>query len=320
MKKIFFYIDSFGLGHITRQIALIRAIGDKARVTALAADHLDVLEKSLPGVLIQKTSIGLKLIPEGLGLNVEETRKANSTLEDDFRKGVRKEINRMDQEKPDLIIADIPAEVFVAAHECNIPVFAVSNFGWTIIIEHIFGKDSNEYRLYADAYSRSNRTFMLPFNESMVPFANKKHVGLLRRRITRKLERRPGILTTFGKSTTNSFRVNETFYSLPDGELETQDHIAAAEAVLSKPAYGVVSEAVSAGVPLFLKKRKNFPESDHILRHLEGVKVVPDESDPAEWINEEMKNFDYGPVKQLKKKYSVNSDNLIAKELLFMIE
>ncbi|MDO8554702.1 MAG: hypothetical protein Q7S22_07885 [Candidatus Micrarchaeota archaeon] len=317
MKKIIFYVDSFGLGHITREIALARAMPKSIEIIFITRDHVDFIKKSLPGVRVEKNDIGLNLIPKGIGLDIEKTQLANVNFSEIFNANVRTEGLRIKKEKPDLIIADIPAEPFLAATENSIPIVAVSNFGWTIIIEHVFGKNSDEYKTYAEAYSNSNKTFVLPFSEPMSPFTNKKEVGLLRRRITKKLGKINGVINTFGKSGNLTSDLNG-FRTIPAKAVESQNYVAVANAIFTKPSYGIVSEAISAGVPLFLKKRNNFPESDYIFKKLEGVKVVPEDVTPREWITEEMKNINWKTIEKMRIKYKNNSDSEIADEVISM--
>ena len=317
MKKILFYVDSFGLGHITREIALARAIGDNAEIIFASNDHLEFIEKSLPSIKTEKTSLGLNLIPEGIGLNVEETKKANKDFIGKFETNIESETKRIDRLKPDVIIADIPAEPLLAAEKSGIPIVAISNFGWTAIIEHVFGKDSDEYKKYSEAYSNASKTLVLPFSEPMRQFSNKKRVGLLRRRITRNLGKIPGIIATFGKSG-EVISAGTFFRFIPDEVIESQDYVASADAIFSKPSYGIASEAISAGIPLFLKKRNDFPESDHILRQLEGAMVVPEWVDAMEFIEREMKNLDIEAIERMRDRYMKNSDSEIAETILDM--
>lgn len=309
-------MDSFGLGHMTRQIALVRALNGKTDISVMSSKYLSIIKKSLPEVKVQQTNIGIRLVRKNLSIDIEKTIELNKDFDEYFEKRVNEEMTRLRREMPDLIVADIPAEIFIAAEAVGIPVVAVSNFGWTIILEHIFGRN-HEYKTYVDAYSKATKTFILPFNEPMGEFSNKKLVGLLRRRITKKLPKRNGILAAFGKS--GSIRLGKGFYRIPESETEGQDYVAAAEAVFAKPAYGTVSEAVSAGVPMFIKKRKDFPESDYILRQIEWKKVVPEEANAEEWITNEMKNIDFDAIERMKKKYSINGDREIAQEIMKML-
>lgn len=317
--KILFYMDSFGLGHITRDIALIRALGSPHEVVAVSRDHHWMIKGSLPHTKVEKTSIGLRLAPSGLGLDAGKTRGINADFVEHFESGVEEERRRMEKHRPDVIIADIPAEVFPAAESEGIPVAAVSNFGWTLIIGEIFGKGGEEYRLYADAYSKASRTFVLPFNEPMEPFAHKERAGLLRRRLTRRLpKRREGILTTFGKSAASLPPSSGPFYRIPETEIESQDFVASASAIFTKPAYGVASEAVPFGIPLFFRKRPHFPESGYIARSLGWCRFVPEDAEPGEWISQEINNVDWEKVGKMKEEHSENADSQIAESILSM--
>ena len=249
--------------------------------------------------------------------SIEMSKVVNFNLREDFEDKVETVTSELKRTKPDLIVADIPAEVFLAAHELDIPVFAISNFGWNIILDELFGNVSTEGKLYSNAYSKATKTLMLPFHEPMKCFANRQEVGLLRRRLTRKMKPSKKILSQFGPESGFDFKMdNANFYTIPFDKFEGQDYVASSRAVFSKPAYGVVSEAVAYGVPLFLKERPNFCESRYFLKGLKGAKIIPDGVDVCDWILNEMDDIDWNSIKSLQKKYSENNDQTIATIIL----
>ena len=140
MKTISFYLDSFGRGHITRQVAVIRAIGNKAEIIVDSAGYLNEIQQMLPDAKVHRSPSFLKLIPKRLGLDIEMSKAVNFNLREDFEDKVETVTSDLKRTKPDLIVADIPAEVFLAAHELDIPAFAISNFGWNIILADQLGK------------------------------------------------------------------------------------------------------------------------------------------------------------------------------------
>ena len=317
MKTISFYLDSFGRGHITREVAVIRALGNKATIIVNSAGYLDTIRQLVPNAKVHRSALGLKLIPKGLGLDIAKSKAVNANLGEDFDAKVKKVHSELKKTKPDLIVADIPAEIFVAAHELDIPIIAISNFGWTIILDEIFGKGSKEGKIYSEAYSKATKTLMLPFHEPMKYFSNRQEVGLLRRRLTKNMKPSKKILTLFGAESEFDFkRDTANYYSIPSDKLEGQDYVASSRGVFSKPAYGVVSEAVAYGVPLFLKERPNFCESKYFLKGLTGVKIVPDGIDVCDWILNEMEDIDWETIDTMQEKYCENSDKLIASIIL----
>jgi L-arabinokinase len=62
---------------------------------------------------------------------------------------------------------------------------------------------------------------------------------------------------------------------LPNGipvdpeEFPFPELVHAADAIVSKPGYGIVSDAIAAGVPLLVTERDDFPETPHLLHLLE---------------------------------------------------
>jgi len=317
MRTVSFYVDSFGRGHITRQCAIVRALKKRTKVIFNCALYLGELEKMLPDAEVKRANIGIKFVRKDLDIDLEKTRAVNT----DFRKGFEAKVAAVTAElketRPDLIVADIPAEVFLAAERLGIPVFAISNFGWNIILDDIFGKGSEESKMYSEAYSTVTKTLMLPFNEPMDSFRNKQKVGLLRRRLTKKMRKSKKVLCVLGPDFGRSLNIDRNnFRTLPPDYYEGQDYVASSRAVFSKPGYGVVSEAVANGVPMFLKKRSNFCESEYILKGLKGVKIVPKDVEPFSWILEQMDDVDWDTIHKMKKRYLVNSDEAIASMIL----
>ncbi|MGV8085035.1 MAG: hypothetical protein ACP5N9_02155 [Candidatus Bilamarchaeum sp.] len=327
LPKVHFYVDSFGLGHITRQIAVARALSDQAQITFFSRDHLDFIRNSLPNAEVEKTNIGINLVQKNIGLDVQKTQKLNAEglFVKNFESGLAEENLRLKSDQPDVIVADIPGEIFLAAEKYDIPTIAVSNFGWTVILEHVLGKDSVQYEYYSQAYKKSSKTLVLPFNEPMKAFSNKKNVGLLRRRVGRKFNKKNAIVTTFGKSVEEinfPLKANNSFYSLPLNDTESQDYISASSGIFTKPSYGAASEAVSSGVRLFLLAREDFPESDYIKDQLLSEKcaiMVPGGLSPKNqlnWILDNSHTIDQKNLDRVKKKYSDNSDQEIAEAIL----
>ena len=317
MSTVSFYVDSFGRGHITRQCALVRALKKRTKVIFNCAGYLDELEKMLPDAQVRKADFGLKIVPKGLGVDLERTRELNASLRRDLEARVDAVTADLKATRPDLIVADIPAEVFLAAERLGIPVFAVSNFGWNIILDEIFGKGSEEGKMYSEAYSTATKTLVLPFNEPMSSFRNRQKVGLLRRRLTKRMRKSKKVLCFLGPDFGRALNIDRrNFWALPPDYYEGQDYVASSRAVFSKPAYGVCSEAVANGIPMFLKKRSNFCESEYILKALKGVKMVPEDTDPFSWILGQMEDVNWVTLRKIKEKYLVNSDEEIASMIL----
>jgi hypothetical protein len=295
----------------------MRALGNKARIIVNSAGYLDEIRQMVPDAEVHQAPYFLKLIPKGLGLDIEMSKAVNFNLREEFEAKVEEVASDLKRTEPDLIVADIPAELFLAAHELGIPILAISNFGWTIILDEIFGKSSKEGKLYSNAYSKATKTLMLPFHEPMEYFSNRQEVGLLRRRLTKKMKPSKKVLSLFGAESGFDFKMDKAdFYTIPSDKFEGQDYVASSRAVFSKPGYGVVSEAVANGVPLFLKERPNFCESRYFLKGLKGAKIVPDGVDVCDWILNEMNDIDWEAIDSMREKYCENSDQAIASIIL----
>lgn len=201
------------------------------------------------------------------------------------------------KEKPRLIVGDIPPLAFAAAAKNKIPSIALGNFSWDWILapyamefpQHVFIVE--EIR---KAYSHANLLLRLPFHGDMSAFQKIKDVPLIARKAIRPRreiladlglspkEKRKIILFSFGKndfahiSFTRSPELKNTlFISFQnpggwkaenvlqialDSPICFQDVVAASDAVVTKPGYGILSECLANRTPIVYTSRDDFVE------------------------------------------------------------
>jgi hypothetical protein len=196
-----------------------------------------------------------------------------------------------------VVLGDIPPLAFEAAASAGVPSVALANFSWDWIYRHLAVRqaglaDATEWA--ASAYRKATLLLRLPFAGDLSVFPRVEDVPLVARRprvapteSRRRLDlpRERVVLWSFGghalagfdydvlgqlgrfrfvvTDTTGESPANVTRVS--DGQLERLglsyvDLVAAAEVVVTKPGYGIVSDALGARTRLVYTDRGDFPE------------------------------------------------------------
>jgi hypothetical protein len=218
-----------------------------------------------------------------------------------------------------LVVGDIPPLAFAAADAAGVPALAHGNFSWDWIYRHLATRQpvlAEAADRAARAYARADGLFRLPFAGDLSAFRNVRDVPLVarrpvvpkaeaRRRLS--LDERPMALVTFGgigglgpgarglgEIPGWQFLVtgppgagsaaNVRHLSTPElsaAGLAYPDLVGAADVVVTKPGYGIVSDCVGAGVRLVYTDRGDFPEYPimvgEMTRYLPAVHVPNDD-------------------------------------------
>jgi L-arabinokinase len=196
-----------------------------------------------------------------------------------------------------LVMGDVPPLAFRAAARAGVPGIGVTNFSWDWIYRHLARHEPGLAAAADDAaaaYAQATRLLQLPFAGDLSAFAHRTPMPLVVRRasVTRAEGRRrlgvglaPAVLLSFGGlglpglefsvfSKLRSFQ----FLSEPTGsdapptlrvvslaELAAHgmtylDLVAAADVVVTKPGYGIVSDAIACRTRMVYTERGDFPE------------------------------------------------------------
>jgi hypothetical protein len=187
--------------------------------------------------------------------------------------------------RADLVVGDIPPLAFAAAARAGVKSLALGNFTW----DWIYGIYPAFDTLAPDvipairaAYATATRALRLPFHGGFEPMAAvTDDIPLIARRSrrdpaeTRRLlgvaAGRPFVLASFGAYGAplpyDAIRASEQFTLLLVEQLAPQgllyeDLVAAADVVVSKPGYGIVSECIANNTALLYTSRGHFIEYD----------------------------------------------------------
>jgi L-arabinokinase len=289
---IVFYISGHGFGHASRDIEVINALGaartDMREVQIVARTTVPawLFGRARGAIDIQpiETDTGLIQI-DSLRFDERESARQAAAFYRTFDERVDAEARVLRTARADLVVGDIPPLAFAAARRAGVRSMAIGNFTW----DWIYAAYPAFEELAPDvipairtAYGTATRALRLPFHGGFEPMAAvTDDIPLIARRSrrdpadTRRLlgiaGDRPVVLASFGAygaplpydavQARGEFTLL-TVERLPPHGLEYPDLVAAADVVLSKPGYGIVSECIANGTALLYASRGRFVEYD----------------------------------------------------------
>ena len=287
---VVFYISGHGFGHASRDIELIREI------CARRPDARVIVRTSVPrwlfapvaGAAVEvqalETDTGLVQI-DSLRFDEEETARQAARFYADFDRRVTIEAELIRGVRADLVVGDIPPLACAAAERAGVPSVALGNFTWDWIysIYPAFDRIAPDVMpTIRRAYAAATHALRLPLHGGFEPMsAVTREIPFIARRSTRDPAdtRRllgltgdwPIVLPSFGGYAvdlpletlrrSSRFTLIEPVSELPAGVLY-QDLVAAADVVVTRPGYGIVSECVANDTALLYTSRGRFIEYD----------------------------------------------------------
>jgi hypothetical protein len=287
--KIVFYVSGHGFGHASRDVELIDAIAGADRgarfvVRTSAPDWLFARARATVDVQPLATDTGLVQI-DSLRFDEPETVRQAAAFYRSFDERADAEARLLEAAGADLVVGDIPPLAFAAAERARVKSLAIGNFTW----DWIYGVYPAFESLAPDvipairaAYATATRALRLPFHGGFEPMAAvTDDIPLIARRSRRDRSEtrrrlgigagRPVVLASFGAYGAplpfDAIRASGqftllTFEQRPPRGLEYEDVVAAADVVVSKPGYGIVSECIANNTALLYTSRGHFIEYD----------------------------------------------------------
>lgn len=198
-----------------------------------------------------------------------------------------------------LVLADLPPLAFEAAAAAGVPSVGLANFSWDWIYGHLAKRNrgfAEPARSAAAAYAQAALLLELPFAGDLRAFKRREAIPMVARarRRPREEARRllgigdePSVLLSFGGLGLPGFdprvlaglhayrfllEIETEEQALPSNVLRVTraalaaaglryvDVIGAADVVVTKPGYGIVTDCIAAGSRLVYTDRGDFPE------------------------------------------------------------
>ena len=217
---------------------------------------------------------------------------------------VRREVRWLRESGISLVLGDIPPLAFDAAADAGVQSIALANFSWDWIYRHLAARQPALHEAAdraAAAYGRCGVLLELPFAGDLSAFPRRVRIPLVARqpRIARQQARQrlkvdgTVVLISFGglglpgfdpavlaRMPAFTFMVSDASGPLPvnvrlvgaaemeAAGLEYVDLVGAADVVVTKPGYGIVSDAIAAGTRMIYTDRGDFPEYPILVREM----------------------------------------------------
>jgi len=234
---------------------------------------------------------------DALSIDEAETARRFAVFASRWAETVAGEADFLRASGAQVVLGDIPPLAFAAAAGAGLPGVGLANFSWDWIYRHA-ARRAPELLTAAEhcasAYARAALLLRLPFAGDLGAFPHIEDVPLVARRprvvkaeARRRLglDPRPAVLVSFGGIGLSGFRpsvlaplrdfqflVPEEGEDLPPNVqviggprlsalgLGYEDVVGAADVVVTKPGYGIVTDAISARTRLIYTDRGDFPE------------------------------------------------------------
>jgi uncharacterized protein (TIGR00661 family) len=357
MKRIAYYISDYGFGHAARSVALIRhllAMGEDIRIIICHSFALQFLRESLKGenrvaFHTVETDIGYMLQKDSIEPDVEKLNVEYKKYVQKWNFLIEQERDFLQTNRVDLVISDICAFPFEAAYTLGIPSIGISNFTWHTAYQGLIAdslleplKEAYEKMTYFFSLAGSKepnwgmkgtkqfgffarnvesnevnriRKLVNPTGDKLVVF-----FGLGMKINIEQLERLPiwGSPNCIFLVSSNVQVQGSNVFVIPKDYIESQHYIAAADLVISKPGWGIVSEAVCARKPLLILDRQMLKEDQNTILYLKEnhlCKTITWSELHHFVINEEFINELQNQHKH-DGDFLVNQADIISKEIL----
>lgn len=305
-RQIAFYVTGHGFGHSTRVAALINALWERAPdvqalVITSAPEWLFRLNLRRPFTYRHLVTDVGTVQRDALHLDVDETLARCRAFLDGQEEVQDGEARLLKANGVDLVMGDIPPMAFEIAQRLGVPGVAMTNFSWDWIYTP-YARGRPGFTEIIDrirrGYGRANLLLRLPLHGDLSAFPAIRDIPLVTRQAVRgRAEVRAAlgfpkdarlILLSFGgfdargipfdrlgELAPYQFLVTMPVSGVPpnvhpvgfDGLLY-EDIVAASDAVLTKPGYGIVADCLANRVPVIYTSRGEFPEYEALVEGL----------------------------------------------------
>jgi L-arabinokinase len=311
MAHVAFYITGHGFGHCTRMAAVAAALAQRIpglRLSLITPAPEWLLRRNLPYPFFyrqQALDVGV-IQQDSLHLDPAATLAACAQLHRNLPGVIEDEAARLRQDGVDLVVGDIPPAAFRVARRAGLPGVGISNFSWDwIYADYVAALPGYApvVQSIRDDYALADLLLRLPFHGPCDAFPVVRDIPMIARlaRLPRDVVRgglglngaHPVILLSFGGFDIQGIDWDhvETLYEycflttqptprpLRNVRLVTQENfsyvdlIAQADAVVTKPGYGIVSDCLANRTPVLYTSRGQFAEYVRLVAGLEQFGV-----------------------------------------------
>ncbi len=321
------YVSGHGFGHFTRSEAVLeRVAAAGVRVHVRTDQRALVLARRAPwAASVTEVDTGPGAIQRGpIEVDLDATLGALERYVASFDELARREADELAKLGVHAVYADVPPVAFEAAARAGLPSIGLANFSWSWIYSDYATRAPRFATLAGrleEAERRATRFLRLPLSGGLAHFPGGEDVPLVARAPTRSREdarrllpvpegeTRPVVLLSFGGfgeglDLAAAAAKNEDHFfvafapprgpapanlrAIPhDHGLPHQDLVLGADAIVGKPGYGTVAEAIVARRAFVHCPRGQFREYPVLVRgieeHLPNTPISIEELMAGEW-------------------------------------
>lgn len=327
MPTIVAYVSGHGYGHAVRTAEVLGALAARLpdlRVELRSTVPASFFELPCP-VRSARVALDVGIVQQdGLTLDLEATLRACERLRAEAPEKIEAELRDLRGREPSLVFSDIPALAFDVAERLAVPGVGMTNFSWDWIYAD-YSSDLPAFaavaEFFRDSYAKATLLLRLPFHGDLSAFPSVRDISLVARRSSLdrgEARRRLGIpesakvvLLSFGAygvdlecepeappgvvflAPTSSRRLPASGVRAVDLResrrlgLGHPELVAASDAVMTKPGYGIVAECLAHGVGVVYTSRGRFAEYDILVsaieRHLPSAFLSNEELREGRW-------------------------------------
>jgi hypothetical protein len=302
------YVSGHGFGHAVRSAELASALLARTADVLVRTDAPAWLFPS-GSTYLSGPPVDVGVVQhDGLEFDIDATRQRWSEFGAGFEAMVEAEARQMRQHNVDFVVGDMPPLAFAAAARAGLPSAAVTNFGWDWIYAAWPAMDA-AIACVQHAYHQANVLYRLPLHsdcpDAFPAFRTIEDVPLIARmaRRTRNAVRAElglhptehVVLISFGAfqadrlDLANLARLEDYVFVItppiasravhvPDNvvriDAQPPDYVsllAACDAILTKPGYGIVADCLANRVAVLFTDRGPFREYDVLAEALQSL-------------------------------------------------
>ena len=278
----------------------VREEDPAARITVVSQAPESLFRTAIPGDLTYRSiecDVGL-VQRDAVTIDVRGTAKACQAFSETWEERVEAEARWLGEVGADVVLGDVPPLAFAAAARAGVSSVALANFSWDWIYEHLSAADpvlAEAAEQARAAYSQTGLLLRLPFAGDLSAFPRMENIPLVARRPRVGGEEgrrrlgfggRPLVLLSFGgigfrgpspealgllgefdfivdaaggRGSPSNVRVVDDERRAALG-LGYEDVVGAADVVVTKPGYGIVTDAIAGRTRMVYTERGDFPE------------------------------------------------------------
>lgn len=291
-----YYITSHGLGHATRSCDIIQTLSEKApnleiEVVSRVPEWFLKSRLNTHRVTFRQAGFDVGMVQlDALNVDVEATLHQLLELQQGRAETLESEARALTRGGSRLVVSDIPWLPFAAARLAGVPSVGVGNFSWEWIYQPFADSDARWQPLIQqiiEDYGEATSLIRLPFHHPMSSFPRKVDAPLVARAGRRRRQElaarcglnpeRPWALVLFaelrlepeaeellGAVDTHELLspspLGTGIQQLPQRLMPFADLVASVDVIVSKPGFGIVSDAIVNRKPLIYVEREQFRE------------------------------------------------------------